>query len=675
VPKTSGSSCSDDGNPCTTDVCDGAGACLHAAGNAGATCRVAAGACDVAETCDGTNTACPPDVLVAAAAVCRPSQSGCDPQETCTGSSAACPADVVTPNCGDVTLTTPAGVSFEDVTVGATAGISVELNANVSAVTKPAVITNMASGSDPGIKLFPLSVAGTAYSSSTIVVQSSAQLTGDALSPSVVVLPGGTVTGTVNQSPTLTPPVQTTFTVVFPQASSGDVLALPIIPRTLDPGRYGAVTVSPLGTLRLRTGTYYVDSLSAPATSTIEVDDSAGPVILYTRLSFDIGAVLEESAGSGLPSITIVDIGSAPSFIRTSFRGAVAAPLANIELDGVGSRYTGAFFGKYVEVESGVSVAYAAPNDLVPLFFPPTKGIQDCANGIRPSDAPPSSQKEADFQTEIAKHCTAPEVSSCVATLIGRSNADYTAVALQTVNHVATPSQYIAISRDRRRKLTRAKADPAYAAQLCGDGDSDHDWIPDSADNCPGTPDLTATDDNGCPLSVLPDGPSVTDLDTLLQNANVLINPFCRDAPAPTTVAGAAVWQTANPGNGVFIVSTAVTNQPQGCTVWYVFEVRILDSQGLPMGAPIEFAYPETQKVAHIGGLDALPLMPPNYVEFVAKTTDPDQRAILAGLAGKRIGISFRVQAVNGRGARGPWSDWKRPTETDCLQLGVYCAQ
>jgi len=66
-----GTSCPDDGNPCTTDTCDGvSSACQHAAGNAGAVCRPVAGSCDVAETCDGSST-CPSDVVVAAGTECR----------------------------------------------------------------------------------------------------------------------------------------------------------------------------------------------------------------------------------------------------------------------------------------------------------------------------------------------------------------------------------------------------------------------------------------------------------------------------------------------------------------------------------------------------------------------------------------------------------------------------
>ena len=53
--------CSDDGEPCTADRCNGAGVCAHTPAAAGTTCRTATEACDVPEVCDGVATACPPD--------------------------------------------------------------------------------------------------------------------------------------------------------------------------------------------------------------------------------------------------------------------------------------------------------------------------------------------------------------------------------------------------------------------------------------------------------------------------------------------------------------------------------------------------------------------------------------------------------------------------------------
>src|SRR5207244_6180816 len=53
----SGTACTDDGDPCTTDVCSGTSAtCTHPAGNAGTVCRAATNECDVAETCPGATS-------------------------------------------------------------------------------------------------------------------------------------------------------------------------------------------------------------------------------------------------------------------------------------------------------------------------------------------------------------------------------------------------------------------------------------------------------------------------------------------------------------------------------------------------------------------------------------------------------------------------------------------
>lgn len=126
-PLTSGAACADDGNPCTSDQCNGSSiVCQHAAGNAGAQCRPEAGPCDIVEFCTGSSPSCPADLKFIAGspctsdgnpctvdecdgsttacqhpvgnagAVCRASAGTCDPQETCSGSSPTCPADILT---------------------------------------------------------------------------------------------------------------------------------------------------------------------------------------------------------------------------------------------------------------------------------------------------------------------------------------------------------------------------------------------------------------------------------------------------------------------------------------------------------------------------------------------------------------------------------------------------
>lgn len=54
--------CSDDGYPCTADLCDGTGtACTHELRSAGSVCRPVEGPCDAVESCNGISIGCPGD--------------------------------------------------------------------------------------------------------------------------------------------------------------------------------------------------------------------------------------------------------------------------------------------------------------------------------------------------------------------------------------------------------------------------------------------------------------------------------------------------------------------------------------------------------------------------------------------------------------------------------------
>src|SRR5204862_266952 len=95
--KASGTACTDDGNVCTTDQCNGtvgSPLCVHNPGNAGTTCRAAtSGGCDVAETCTGSSSTCPNDAFQPVTFTCRASAGECDVAENCPGTGPNCPAD------------------------------------------------------------------------------------------------------------------------------------------------------------------------------------------------------------------------------------------------------------------------------------------------------------------------------------------------------------------------------------------------------------------------------------------------------------------------------------------------------------------------------------------------------------------------------------------------------
>ena len=119
--QSSGTACTDDGQPCTSDVCNGSSTtCTHPAGHAGTICRAAAGTCDVAESCNGSSTTCPADALQPASFTCRSAAGECDDAESCSGSSAACPADAV--KSSGIACTDDGEACTNDVCDGASAG-------------------------------------------------------------------------------------------------------------------------------------------------------------------------------------------------------------------------------------------------------------------------------------------------------------------------------------------------------------------------------------------------------------------------------------------------------------------------------------------------------------------------------------------------------------------------
>jgi hypothetical protein len=77
---------------CGRGVCDG-GTCIQAFSPTGEVCRASAGDCDIAESCTGSDAACPGDSFKESDFLCRASAGDCDVAEYCAGTHALCPSD------------------------------------------------------------------------------------------------------------------------------------------------------------------------------------------------------------------------------------------------------------------------------------------------------------------------------------------------------------------------------------------------------------------------------------------------------------------------------------------------------------------------------------------------------------------------------------------------------
>ena len=474
------------------------------------------------------------------------------------------------------------------------------------------------------------------------------------------------VTGSVEQGLSLTPPQIISWQASLP---SNALPAVMVPPDTqwplLEPGSYESATVESRSTLPLRPGEYVFGSLELRPQSTVWVDDRDGPVVLYVRNQFIYRGGFVALEG-GQPDLVVVFLGTDPVVIESPFAGTVVAPNARVELGTVGPPgHSGAFFAKDLEVRPDTLVTERPPLALL-LLAPP--GLSDCAALVQPREDLTGRDREVAYQASLLRYCFMPGVSACRAALTARANADYTAAALRVVSGSFTPAQYLAVSRDRRQRLAAAVVNPTLAADLCSGEDTDGDWVPGASDQCPDTPDLTATDAQGCPIP-LPDAPSAADVNQVLMNMGVVVHQVCLDSKMPGLVVPGGFYWPSHPERGSYIVASRVTDRSPGCPLWYQFQIELLDASGI--AGDYMVAFKEEEAVPDLVGIPGRPV-PPAFIQFNPLPTESGARHALA-TAGGVYSARMRARAVLGNGIRGPWSNWKITTQRDCLSLGFTC--
>ncbi len=119
----------------------------------------------------------------------------------------------------------------------------------------------------------------------------------------------------------------------------------------VDPGAYGVFNVHNSGVVTLRTGTYYFDSFNTEPDGRIELDNAAGPVVIYVKGAFVYkGAFMgAEQEGQLLVGLR----GETSAFLQAPFVGTMVAPNGTIDLHRPTSdQHRGAFFGRVIHVFS-----------------------------------------------------------------------------------------------------------------------------------------------------------------------------------------------------------------------------------------------------------------------------------------------------------------------------------
>jgi hypothetical protein len=606
-----------------------------------------------------------------------------------------------------LTIVTPPSIPWPDVTLDATEGVKLEHQADVDSVgpdpkaAPPARILNMSSGL---VELEERSSADEIWSRSPVRVEAGARVSGVVHASSVFVDPRAFVGGR-DSAPMLDPPLVTQVVVEFPPSHAAPTLTVDKRrSRDLAPGRFANVDVRGGGSLTLHSGAYYLERLSVADGATVVLAASNGPVHVYVRNKLEW---LGKTSGTPRSDLALVFVGTTTVKLEAPFRGAVLAPAAPLELQGSswhghhddgfghgrdlrhddgrfghhddhrfgghdrfnfrsgghhhgeGPEFRGAFFAKSVHVGKSVTVKYDPPNALVPVVAPPTGDIQKCADAVRPRLDLHGTARDQAFQADIARLCSMNGGDDCTATLVGRANADFTAAALRLVAGQLTPAEYLRLVRDREKKLADAEHSPARAAALCR-GDGDGDGVPQGDDDCPNTPDLTATNDQGCTDNVLPEAPAPGDVKRIFDKGGFMFSAACSGAQMVPTQPIALILT----GPELYLSTTRLTNLPPGCAVWYFFEIDSGTRQ-------FQVAFKDTEAVSALLGRPTP--VPPGVIQFRINAADTGTRADVLRDAQDPSAVGrrpFRVRAMNGGGMRSNWSQW---VHSDCRPLGLAC--
>jgi hypothetical protein len=126
--------------------------------------------------------------------------------------------------------------------------------------------------------------------------------------------------------------------------------------RNLQPGNYGDVRVGAGGTLSLSAGTYDVRSLTVLPEATLNLDETAGAVVVYIESGFAYAGKETQLGGDG--HVLIAVFGCAPVILTAPFRGTVTAQNASLSLRAVnGETFAGKYFAESIDVGPKITVA------------------------------------------------------------------------------------------------------------------------------------------------------------------------------------------------------------------------------------------------------------------------------------------------------------------------------
>lgn len=203
-------------------------------------------------------------------------------------------------------------------------------------------------------------------------------------------------------------PVSTlTWTVTYPSTTPIDVNIDPPNKRSIDPGVYGLVTLNPVrlggqgAELTLKTGTYYIGTLTLDSYSKVWLDQTKGPVIIYAATVNAFRGTFATVDGSP-PDLFVGYLGTNPIYLETQFNGAIVAPNAQMTIRTVTGGHTGFFAAKDMVLDANATINYRAPNQIPTVAKVPQ---QTCGEMIQKRADLTGDAQQAAYIAELARYC------------------------------------------------------------------------------------------------------------------------------------------------------------------------------------------------------------------------------------------------------------------------------
>jgi hypothetical protein len=214
----------------------------------------------------------------------------------------------------------------------------------------------------------------------SVTLGPSATVNGSVQTDGALVNLGATITGSVTSNSPVGTDASIQATVSFPLLAAPVVVGQGAV-KTLAPGAYGSVLVSPGGELSLSSGTYELTSVNVLAGALVHLDETAGPVLIYVQGGFQFAGTETQTGGDGNVLVGVFGLGDA-ALLTAPFRGTVSAQNGEIELNSTSGTFAGAYFASNIQIDPNTTVT-----GIGAVTPPGTSGLSPTFNCVTQFDA------------------------------------------------------------------------------------------------------------------------------------------------------------------------------------------------------------------------------------------------------------------------------------------------